>query len=243
MSLANIRSNIVGTVSPTFGIGKGGPLIRQGTSDPNAVELSGANGDLYIKTGTTPRFYQRRGLTWIELTPDSLVRTVVSSNTYAISNDDYYIAVRHSGVALTLPTEPATGKRIIIKDELGGASPTSPIVISTTDSSTIDGKAELSVASPYAAVSLVWGSDGWFLTSDATTDSFRQNFIFDDLVNGVLTVTHNLNEDFPFTQIYSDEKVLILPDAVRSISENVTQFDFSSYVDLFSGTWTVIIRK
>lgn len=60
-----IRSNLDGTMAPAFSIGKRGPTLHQGISDPNTSNHAGTNGDLYVQVGTTPKLYQFRATQWV----------------------------------------------------------------------------------------------------------------------------------------------------------------------------------
>lgn len=156
--MANIRSNIVGTVANAFSIGKSGPTIRQGSEDPNVALPAGTAGDLYVRVGTTPRLYQFRLGSWLEAT-DPWVRTVVSTSSYTIQADDHYIGCRYTGgiLTLTLPTGVAN-KRYTIKDELGTSS-TNLIRIYAANGQTIDGAASTAINVNYSSISLIYGAE------------------------------------------------------------------------------------
>lgn len=55
-------SNIAGTISSTFRIGRRGISISQG----NTVPPTGSNGDIFITKGTAPRVFQYRD-GWVEI--------------------------------------------------------------------------------------------------------------------------------------------------------------------------------
>lgn len=65
--MANFVS-IKGTTVSSFQIGKNGPLIQQGTLDPNASSVPGNTGDLYIRYGASAQLWQYSGLTWVQVT-------------------------------------------------------------------------------------------------------------------------------------------------------------------------------
>ena len=71
-----------------------------------------------------------------EINPYEVVynTTVVTTPTYTVQDNDYYIGVNYAGpVTITLPTTPDSGRMIIIKDEDGDAE-TNPItVVGTVD--------------------------------------------------------------------------------------------------------------
>lgn len=89
------------------------------------------------------------------------------------------------------------------------------------------------------------------LTLDANTvssyananGSFRQMFTASNFdANGVLVITHNLGEDFPFVQIYSNAREVIMPDGIVSIDANNIRITMSSYGNII-GNWTIAVRK
>lgn len=81
-----IRSNISGTMAGQFSIGKNGPTIHQGTDDPNAAQMSGALGDLYVKLGQTPTLYQFRSSKWIDLDPNVVAASLTYRQTFTASD-------------------------------------------------------------------------------------------------------------------------------------------------------------
>ena len=69
-----------------------------------------------------------------EVNPHDIVytTTLVTTSTYTINNEDYYIGVNYAGpVTITLPTSPSSGRMLIIKDETGNSS-INPITVSGT---------------------------------------------------------------------------------------------------------------
>lgn len=68
------------------------------------------------------------------------------------------------------------------------------------------------------------------------TGSFAQNFTDADLVAGVLTIQHNLGDEFPSVTIYNDSLNIIIPDEVTSSGGLITNVDLSAFGTI-SGTW------
>lgn len=156
--MANIRSNIAGTVASTFSIGKSGPTIRQGSEDPNVALPGGTAGDLYVRVGNTPRLYQFRLGSWLEAS-DPWVRTPVSTSSYTLRADDHYIGCRYTGGILTLTLPPGVpNKRYVIKDELGTSS-TNLIRVLTSNNEKIDGLSSTAINVNYSSISLVFGAE------------------------------------------------------------------------------------
>lgn len=57
--------NAKGTTNSSFNIGKSsGPTIYQGSGNPNSSSIVAKNGDIYIRTGSTPQFWQYSGSAW-----------------------------------------------------------------------------------------------------------------------------------------------------------------------------------
>jgi len=66
-----------------------------------------------------------------EVNPHDVVYTtyLVESPTYTVSNEDYYVGVNYNGpTTITLPSNPSSGRVVIIKDESGNAE-TNPITV------------------------------------------------------------------------------------------------------------------
>jgi hypothetical protein len=67
-----------------------------------------------------------------EINPFEVVHntTLVTTNTYVVTDTDYYIGVNHAGpVIIIIPSEPSSGREIVIKDESGNCS-NNPITVS-----------------------------------------------------------------------------------------------------------------
>jgi hypothetical protein len=67
-----------------------------------------------------------------EINPYEVVHntTLVTSNTYVVNDTDYYIGVDFPGqVTIIIPSEPSSGREIVIKDESGNCS-NNPITVS-----------------------------------------------------------------------------------------------------------------
>ena len=67
-----------------------------------------------------------------EINPYEIIHntTLVTSNTYVVQDTDYYIGVNYAGpVTIIIPSEPSSGREIVIKDESGNCE-TNNITIS-----------------------------------------------------------------------------------------------------------------
>jgi hypothetical protein len=57
-----------------------------------------------------------------EINPFEIIHntTLVTSNTYVVQDDDYYIGVNFAGsVTIIIPSDPSSGREIVVKDESG----------------------------------------------------------------------------------------------------------------------------
>lgn len=71
-----------------------------------------------------------------EVNPHDIVYTTnnVTTSTYTVSSEDYYIGVTYNGpTTITLPSNPSSGRMLIIKDESGNASVNPITVLGTVD--------------------------------------------------------------------------------------------------------------
>jgi hypothetical protein len=83
----------------------------------------------YMRYNNTSRKFE-----FAEINPHDVIYTthLVTSATYTIDNDDYYVGVDYNNtVDITLPATPNSGRMLIIKDESGNCS-TNPITVHGT---------------------------------------------------------------------------------------------------------------
>ena len=78
---------------------------------------------IYINDGNSSQWVQPTVFSRINGTATSILSTTyVSGSTYLALPSDYYIGVSYAGpVTITLPTNPETGREIVVKDESGNA--------------------------------------------------------------------------------------------------------------------------
>jgi predicted transcriptional regulator len=89
--------------------------------------------------------------------------TYITTSSYTITPQDYYIGVNYAGaVTITLPTPRKDGKTYIVKDELGEASRgvNRYITILPSGSDTIDGRDRAIIAYDYGSLTFVY-RNGW----------------------------------------------------------------------------------
>lgn len=87
----------------------------------------------------------------------------VTVNSYTMGRKDYYVGVNHAGkVTIYLPTSPAQGRAVIVKDESGncGAGINRWITIRTNDGLDIDGKNAANLAINWGSLTFV-NRNGW----------------------------------------------------------------------------------
>ena len=90
--------------------------------------------------------------------------TSVTTSSYTIRPQDYYIGVNYAGaVTITLPRADREGKIFVVKDELGQASQGTNryITILPTGSDLIDGENRAILAFDFGSLTFIWKSNSW----------------------------------------------------------------------------------
>lgn len=90
--------------------------------------------------------------------------TSVTTSSYTIKPQDYYIGVNYAGaVTITLPTSDREGKIFVVKDELGEASKGTNryITVLPTGSDLIDGRDRAIIAYDYGSLTFIWKGNSW----------------------------------------------------------------------------------
>ena len=90
--------------------------------------------------------------------------TSVTTSSYNIRPQDYYIGVNYVGaVTITLPRADREGKIFVVKDELGEASKGTNryITILPTGSDLIDGRDRAILAFDFGSLTFIWKSNSW----------------------------------------------------------------------------------
>lgn len=155
-----IFQNIAGTLKAAFRIGKAGPSLRQGSQDPNTANVTGLDGDLYIRQSSTPAVFQMKDSFWRNISGEGFKRTAVTSSSYTILETDHYIGVNYAGdVNLVLPPG-MENKMFIIKDESGAVNNSNRrIIVSADGTETIDGSDQITIQAPYTSMTIVFGAE------------------------------------------------------------------------------------
>lgn len=90
--------------------------------------------------------------------------TSVTSSSYNIILNDYYIGVNYAGaVTITLPKADRQGKIFVVKDELGEASKGTNryITIIPSGNDLIDGRDRAILAYDYGSLTFIWKGNSW----------------------------------------------------------------------------------
>lgn len=90
--------------------------------------------------------------------------TSVTTESYTVTPQDYYIGVNYAGaVTITLPKADREGKIFVVKDELGEASKGTNryITILPTGSDLIDGRDRAILAYDYGSLTFIWKNNSW----------------------------------------------------------------------------------
>ena len=90
--------------------------------------------------------------------------TSVTTSSYTIRPQDYYIGVNYAGaVTITLPKADREGKIFVVKDELGEASKGTNryITVLPTGSDLIDGRDRAILAYDYGSLTFIWKGNSW----------------------------------------------------------------------------------
>jgi hypothetical protein len=90
--------------------------------------------------------------------------TSVTTSSYSVTPQDYYIGVNYAGaVTITLPRADREGKIFVVKDELGEASKGTNryITILPTGSDLIDGRDRAILAYDYGSLTFIWKGNSW----------------------------------------------------------------------------------
>lgn len=180
-----VKINASGTVADAFSIGKSGPTIYQGSSDP--ADENGTTGDLYIRVGSAPRIFQKFGTGWmVPTTNTGFVREEVhSGDTLHVGATTTYVALRATisadqtdvttdstvitvdagaggGATIVLP-DGYEGQTITIKDE-GSVADTNPFTV-TANSALIDNAESVEFNTAAVTVQVVFTGGAWWLTA------------------------------------------------------------------------------
>lgn len=97
---------------------------------------------------------------------DCKCKTILVTQSYSASSNDYYIGVTSSKpVTITLPSYPGDCQEIIVKAEMGPPLGNRKVTITTNDDSFIDDEATYVLEVPYESVRLISRGGNWHIIS------------------------------------------------------------------------------
>ena len=228
-----IYSNLAGTMSDSFAIGKRGVKLLQGTETPTAA-LTAPIGSLYLKkSGGLVRVYQLVAAEqWEPLLTAGAIPFLLAQSDENIPNGK---TLTTSGGALEF--SPSTGVikvannpafagvgGIVLPTGTTNQRPSSPSVGQLRFNSTL-GSVEAFNGSN-------WKSSG--------TAVYRTTFTNASLVAGNVTITHSIGEQFVQVTVIDNNDRVIIPDEVTMTSTTQSTIDLSSF-GVLTGTWRVVI--
>ena len=120
---------------------------------------------IYINDGNSNQWVQPTNTGGSNPTSISILATTsVTGATYAALASDYYIGVSYAGpVTITLPTNPETGREIVVKDEsgnAGGGTSRRITIVGATAAHTIDNQSSAIINLDNAGLHFIYRS-GW----------------------------------------------------------------------------------
>lgn len=160
--MPELLSNLSGTTSNSYRIGKRGVRLFQGDESPS--EQLGANGDVYFEKDTYPKIWRKEDSEWKEIGTKKI--NVVSSNqTITLDKPEEYFLVDSSSSNITVTlssTSVKEGYSITIKDYKGN-SEINNITINTENSEKIDDNNNVIIADNYASLTFLSDGINWYI--------------------------------------------------------------------------------
>jgi len=156
-------------MSASYYYGDGRYLTGITASGGGSASAQGPVGALQFQTGSGG--FSGSALVLYDFANDVLTlrsglvhaRTAVTTNHTAAVNE-YYLGVRATSVEILFDaTQCVDGQTYIIKDEVGSATPGTPITLRPSASQTIDNSATASIDSPFGAANLYTDGTNWFV--------------------------------------------------------------------------------
>lgn len=77
----------------------------------------------------------------------------------------------------------------------------------------------------------------WVRLLVETDVTYIADFTSANLTDGVLTVTHNLNAEYPHVSVWNDSKQVVSPSLITSVNSSSVTIDLTGMT--VSGTWRV----
>jgi hypothetical protein len=91
-------------------------------------------------------------------------KSILVSEDYTATCDDYYIGVNSDGpVTITLPEECTDCCEIIVKAEMGPPLGNRKVTVTTSNASLIDGEGDYIITVPYGSVNVICHGGDWYI--------------------------------------------------------------------------------
>lgn len=226
-------SNLAGTMSDSFAIGKRGVKLLQGTETPTSA-LAAPIGSLYLKkSGGTVRVYQLVAAEqWEPLLIAGSIPFLLTQSDPNIPNGK---TLSTTGGALQF--SPSTGALTIVNNPVfSGVGGIVPPVGTTGQRPSSPAQGQTRFNTTLGALETYNGTN-WKASGTAV---FRSSFTNATLASGILTVTHAIGEQFVQVTVIDNNNRAVIPDEVEMISTTQTTIHLSSFGTL-TGTWRVVV--
>lgn len=100
--------------------------------------------------------------------------------------------------------------------------------ILTTNSITTDGTVSLTLSNGNTSIQI-----------GVVPTSYLSSFTNANVVANTLTISHNLNNQFPIVQVYTNSNTTMIPDSITSSNANTVIIDFTTALgsNILNGNW------
>ena len=90
-----------------------------------------------------------------------------------------------------------------------------------------------------STLSLTYSANNSSVQISVLPTSYLASFTSENLVANTLTVAHNLNQNFPIVQVWTNDNVAMQPDSITSVSANAVVIDFTTALgaSILTGNW------
>lgn len=154
-----VVSNITGTTSDHFSIGKRGSAVISGVVVPN--NQVGQEGDIYVLKSATPKIYQKYS-EWVEVGTKHI--QTVTSNAVVECKFPVEVILCNSVTPITITldtTHSSDGYTVIIKD-ISNSAGSNSITITGDDLQLIDNGTNATIASNMGSVSILFADGNYW---------------------------------------------------------------------------------
>lgn len=232
-------SNLAGTMSDSFAIGKRGVKLLQGTETPTPA-LVAPIGSLYLKkSGDTIRVYQLVAASqWEPLLIAGSIPFLVTRSDQNVPNA---ITLSTTGA---LDFSPSTGVlKIANNPEFAGVGGLVPPTGSTLQRPSSPKPGQIRFNTTEQRTEVFQGGQWSYLSGDVNSAprTFTKTFTAADLVNGKITVTHGLGQKFVSISLFDDQDYYVVADRYRLLNDTQVEVDMASFS--VTGSWTVCFSR